>query len=68
MIPDCSIPMNNYTYCYMNPIQQINYQLNSYTPIGIKLWILMALGIGIVFLWSLTIGRKMFEDKKEMEK
>lgn len=52
---DCSTPMNNMTYCDLSTGGKMLYDLNSYTPIGIKLWTLLAIGIGIILIYCLIL-------------
>ncbi len=64
---DC-IPNSNLTYCSLNGVEQILYQLNSYTPLGIKLWVLMTMGVGAILIWSFILLKLgFFNEKKKQE-
>ncbi len=62
-----SCPNANLSYCDMNVFEKAIDSLNSYTPLGIKMWVLMALGIGAIVLFNLVLLKLGFFDEKKQE-
>jgi len=46
------VPNSNLSYCYLNSNERIINTLNSWTPIGVKLWVLIAIIMAIILsMW-----------------
>ena len=60
----CHTPMNNLTYCGLNPIEKVGDFLTTSNYGLPQNWIFLAFGIGMILLWGFIVMR--VQDKKLM--
>ena len=59
------IPYSNLSICNMGFVDRTMHRLNSQTPLGIRLWTLMLIGVVGIAIYCFMLFKLGFFDEKE---